>query len=423
MSSSVKNSGAACGPSTAPMCQGDANSGRSEGGTGVPDAVTVPPCSTSPVRSARPPWPPNLPSVKVAALPRNGRHVQAAAREQYVRPQALFRRGADRQHGARGNRHRLPLRDRRAVHGDRRRGPGHAHRGGVREPQRRSLEGAFEAGGALVVAEGAVAEPERAGRPSGRTAARPPASSRCGPASPGPWSASRRRRPRCAASDRSPRRGSPWSAWRPGSPGSPAPPAPGPGSSRCRRPGCGPAPRRAVRSACSRSAPYAITFASIGSYAVVTSVPVSTQPSIRTPARELDPGQQAGAGPVFARGVLGVDAGLDGVTAGRARVSYDVGVTAGQAQHPGDEVDAVDLLGDRMLHLEPGVDLQEVRLLAGGVVHELDRAGGAVADARRTSRGRRRPVAPGRVRAGRAPGPPPPPSGCGAGASSRGRRR
>lgn len=37
------------------------------------------------------------------------------------------------------------------------------------------------------------------------------------------------------------------------------------------------------RSACSRSAPYAMTFASIGSYDVVTSVPVSTQPSIRTP--------------------------------------------------------------------------------------------------------------------------------------------
>lgn len=36
-------------------------------------------------------------------------------------------------------------------------------------------------------------------------------------------------------------------------------------------------------SACARSEPYAMTFASIGSYDVVTSVPVSTQPSTRTP--------------------------------------------------------------------------------------------------------------------------------------------
>ena len=38
-----------------------------------------PVCSTSPARSARPPWPPNCPSVKVARLPRYARHVDAAA--------------------------------------------------------------------------------------------------------------------------------------------------------------------------------------------------------------------------------------------------------------------------------------------------------------------------------------------------------
>lgn len=37
------------------------------------------------------------------------------------------------------------------------------------------------------------------------------------------------------------------------------------------------------RNACARSGPYAMTFASIGSYDVVTSVPVSTQLSTRTP--------------------------------------------------------------------------------------------------------------------------------------------
>jgi hypothetical protein len=44
---------------------------------------------------------------------------------------------------------------------------------------------------------------------------------------------------------------------------------------------------------------------------------------------------------------------------------------AGQDEHQFDEVDAVRLLGHRMLDLETGVDLQEGGLLAHGVVDEL----------------------------------------------------
>lgn len=46
--------------------------------------------------------------------------------------------------------------------------------------------------------------------------------------------------------------------------------------------------------------------------------------------RELDPGQQARAGPVFTGRVLGVDAGLDGVAARGAGVADDVGLALGQ---------------------------------------------------------------------------------------------
>ena len=118
-------------------------------------------------------------------------------------------------------------------------------------------------------------------------------------------------------------------------------------------------------SACARSEPYATTFASIGSYAVVTSVPVSTQPSTRTPRGNSTRVNRPALGRCSRERVLGVHPRLDGVAARRPGIAYDIGVAAGQPQHPRDEVDPVDLLGDRMLHLQPGVDLQEVRLLAG----------------------------------------------------------
>jgi hypothetical protein len=78
--------------------------------------------------------------------------------------------------------------------------------------------------------------------------------------------------------------------------------------------------------------------------------------------------------------VLGVDPGLDGVAARRTDRPDDFAVALGESEHPLDQVDSVDRLGDRMLHLQPGVDLQERRLLTGRVIDVLDGSGGAVAD-------------------------------------------
>ena len=46
----------------------------------------------------------------------------------------------------------------------------------------------------------------------------------------------------------------------------------------------------------------------------------------------------------------------------------------------GDQVQAGDRLGDRVLDLDAGVDLEEVELLAFGVDEELDRARATVAE-------------------------------------------
>ncbi len=69
----VKNSGAACGPSVTPISQSVTIAGRRPAGTGAgaPAGRTSQRArSTSPTARARPPCPPNLPSVNVDALPR-----------------------------------------------------------------------------------------------------------------------------------------------------------------------------------------------------------------------------------------------------------------------------------------------------------------------------------------------------------------
>ena len=53
------------------------------------------------------------------------------------------------------------------------------------------------------------------------------------------------------------------------------------------------------------------------------------------------------------------------------------GLARGDADLPGDEVEPGHELGDRVLHLQPGVHLQEVELAV--LVEELDRAGVVVA--------------------------------------------
>jgi hypothetical protein len=71
MSSLLKKSGAACGPSVTAIRHARASSGRSLGGTAAGGSGGAGPVlSTSPARSARPPWPPKRPRVKVDALPR-----------------------------------------------------------------------------------------------------------------------------------------------------------------------------------------------------------------------------------------------------------------------------------------------------------------------------------------------------------------
>ncbi|OMI33961.1 choline dehydrogenase [Streptomyces sparsogenes DSM 40356] len=88
-------------------------------------------------------------------------------------------------------------------------------------------------------------------------------------------------------------------------------------------------------------------------------------------------GDGAGGGEEVAAGVLAVDAELDGVSA-HGRVVVAEGLAVGDAEHLPDQVDAGDFLGDRVLDLEAGVDLQEGDR-AVRAHQELDRAGADVA--------------------------------------------
>ena len=82
-------------------------------------------------------------------------------------------------------------------------------------------------------------------------------------------------------------------------------------------------------------------------------------------------------------------------------------LSVGDLELERDEIAAGDRLGDRVLDLDPAVDLEEEVLAGVGIEHELDRAEVAVAD-RARERDRRR----GRARCGSAA------SSVGAGASS-----
>ncbi len=119
-------------------------------------------CSTSPVRSSRPPWPPKPPSVNVDADAEHLAHVEAAA-HQHVRPQPGT--GAAREGQASGRPRRGPARTGRRA----RRRASRRNRAPVRhttvvgrEAQRGPGGRALEAGRTFGVAEDAVAEPERA---------------------------------------------------------------------------------------------------------------------------------------------------------------------------------------------------------------------------------------------------------------------
>ena len=89
-------------------------------------------------------------------------------------------------------------------------------------------------------------------------------------------------------------------------------------------------------------------------------VPASTPESTRTPGPDggTPRGDGAGSGQEAAARVLAVDAELEGVPAQR-RVVVAERLAVGDAEHLADEVDAGDLLGDRVLDLQAGVDLEE----------------------------------------------------------------
>ena len=74
--------------------------------------------------------------------------------------------------------------------------------------------------------------------------------------------------------------------------------------------------------------------------------------------RRAPRGQGAGGGHEVAAAVLGVDAELDGVAADLGVVVAEL-LAGGDAEHLADQVDAGDLLGDAVLDLEAGVDLEE----------------------------------------------------------------
>ena len=130
-----------------------------------------------------------------------------------------------------------------------------------------------------------------------------------------------------------------------------------------------------ARRAVSRSGPWAITLPSIGSYDVLTTWPLSSAWSTRTPVGQRTRSAVPACGRKPPNGVLGVDPGLDGVTGDGDVVLAERQRFAGRDVELGlHEVDAGDGLGDRVLDLEPGVHLQEVGLVGLGVEQELDGA-------------------------------------------------
>src|SRR5215203_6746715 len=77
--------------------------------------------------------------------------------------------------------------------------------------------------------------------------------------------------------------------------------------------------------------------------------------------------------------VLRIDPDLDRMAAPFTGEGLEETRVAGrEADHPFDEIDAGDLLGDAMLDLEPRVHFQKMKFAAVRIQDELDRAGGAI---------------------------------------------
>jgi hypothetical protein len=100
----------------------------------------------------------------------------------------------------------------------------------------------------------------------------------------------------------------------------------------------------------------------------------------RTP-RPVKSQDAAASGQEAGRRVLGVDPGLDRVAAGPALGRPRLRFPGRHSQLQLDQVQAVDLLGDRVLDLEPGVHFHEEELLRPVAADdELHRPGPDVAD-------------------------------------------
>ena len=95
-------------------------------------------------------------------------------------------------------------------------------------------------------------------------------------------------------------------------------------------------------------------------------------------------------------GVLGVDPDLDGVPVhGDVVLGKAQRLAASQPQLQLDQVDPGDRLGHRVLHLEPGVHLEEEHLVSHG--QELDGAKASVRNMSGDSQGGLTWLAPGRA--------------------------
>ena len=163
MPASVTKSGAACGPSTTASSHAvgefrQAVAGRRGAASG---SEPVWRCSTSPVRSSRPPWPPKPPRVNVDAEPSTSPTSKPPCTSTYARRPGTGA-AAQREHLALAHRHRDVTVDGSAVERRAHVGAGDAHDGVGGEAQRGPDGGALEPRRAVGVAEDAVAERERA---------------------------------------------------------------------------------------------------------------------------------------------------------------------------------------------------------------------------------------------------------------------
>ena len=147
--------------------------------------------------------------------------------------------------------------------------------------------------------------------------------------------------------------------------------------------------RRARSRACVRLAPVTISLPISESNACGTVWPAPYPASSRTPGPDggfhsvIVPGR----GQEVPRRVLGVDPELDRVPA-QLRVVVAELLAVGDPEHLPHQVDAADLLGDRVLDLEPGVHLEEADRAVGGD----EELAGARADVARLAQDRLRRV-------------------------------